>query len=256
MSRSDHRHSERAFSLLELLVVVAIIATLVSILLPSLGTAREVARAAACSSNLHALGVAGAMYQQDNDGLYWQYSRSTTPMTYFWGSDSAPVDFHASWFMGYLDDIDGHLQCPSLPWGSYVPQGQHVIEPTTAYGYNAYCLDPATWGRVDSANHPLTTKRLSQITAPASLFVFADAAMYWSPGGVPILQNSTSLDPVATRWGPNTTPTTHFRHLGRANALCADGHADGFGLEGGSMIQPSENLAFVGTANDPHYDQD
>lgn len=47
----------RAFTLIELLVVVGIIAILVSILLPSLGRARELTRRSMCANNLHGLGV-------------------------------------------------------------------------------------------------------------------------------------------------------------------------------------------------------
>jgi len=57
------------------------------------------------------------------------------------------------------------------------------------------------------------------------------------------------------RTAPNETPTTHFRHLGRANALTADGRAASFGLEGGVMLQPEQKLGFVGANNVPHYDQ-
>jgi prepilin-type N-terminal cleavage/methylation domain-containing protein len=60
--------SVRGFSLVELLVVVAIIALLIAILLPSLGKAREAARRAACCSNLHQLSVATLLYAEGNDG--------------------------------------------------------------------------------------------------------------------------------------------------------------------------------------------
>ena len=63
------RHqSPRGFTLIELLVVIAIIALLVSILLPSLQTAKELAKAAVCMSNQKQLGLALQMYAQDWDG--------------------------------------------------------------------------------------------------------------------------------------------------------------------------------------------
>ncbi|MCK4623837.1 MAG: type II secretion system protein, partial [Phycisphaerae bacterium] len=58
---------QKAFTLVELLVVVAIIALLVSILLPSLGLAKEAARRVTCSTNLRNLGLAANLYASEND---------------------------------------------------------------------------------------------------------------------------------------------------------------------------------------------
>lgn len=55
-----------AFTLVELLVVVAILALLLAILLPSLGAARAQSRAATCGTNLRELGIATHVYADEN----------------------------------------------------------------------------------------------------------------------------------------------------------------------------------------------
>ncbi|MFI5382450.1 MAG: type II secretion system protein [Tepidisphaerales bacterium] len=60
--------SLKAFTLVELLVVIGIIALLVSILLPALNAANEAARTTACLSNLRQIGQAFAAYASDHKG--------------------------------------------------------------------------------------------------------------------------------------------------------------------------------------------
>ena len=58
---------KRAFTLVELLVVLAIIAILAGLLVPALSKAKESGRATACLSNLHQLGIALQMYVGENN---------------------------------------------------------------------------------------------------------------------------------------------------------------------------------------------
>src|SRR5213080_104393 len=62
------RGNKKAFTLVELLVVIGIIAVLISILLPSLRKARQAAQRAACLSNLRQVMQMMAIYSVENKG--------------------------------------------------------------------------------------------------------------------------------------------------------------------------------------------
>lgn len=68
--RPGNRTDACGFTLIELLVVVSIIALLVSILLPSLRTARRQARLVKCLANMRGLGQAGMIFSGDRDGRF------------------------------------------------------------------------------------------------------------------------------------------------------------------------------------------
>jgi prepilin-type N-terminal cleavage/methylation domain-containing protein/prepilin-type processing-associated H-X9-DG protein len=83
MKRTLYRtHSSSArygFTLIELLVVVAIIAVLVSLLLPALGQAKETAKKVACGSNMGQVGRAVYAYAQDNADNLPPFTNSSNP---------------------------------------------------------------------------------------------------------------------------------------------------------------------------------
>jgi prepilin-type N-terminal cleavage/methylation domain-containing protein/prepilin-type processing-associated H-X9-DG protein len=60
----------KAFTLVELLVVVGVIAVLVALLLPALNKARAQARAVACASNLRQIASGYNLYAHNNNGWY------------------------------------------------------------------------------------------------------------------------------------------------------------------------------------------
>ena len=83
-------HKRRAFSILELLVVVGIIAMLLAILLPALSGARASAARVACMSNLRQLLQAQMLYVSESKG-YLTYPN--------WGHDRASQN---TWLYGWL----------------------------------------------------------------------------------------------------------------------------------------------------------
>ena len=78
-AKPNHRRCRctGAFTLVELLVVIGIIAVLISILLPVMGRARESARSVQCMSNLRQLGLAALMYSHDNKGVILPFGYTT-----------------------------------------------------------------------------------------------------------------------------------------------------------------------------------
>lgn len=108
---------QRAFTLVELLVVISIIALLISMLLPALARARESAQRIQCGAQLRSSGQAMVMYAMDNKGVIAKtdYGRLDTDFTWqgYMNSignsratpDEKKIIYHGSWLMnGYLVD--------------------------------------------------------------------------------------------------------------------------------------------------------
>ena len=90
----------RAFTLVELLVVISIIALLLAILMPALSSAREQARRTVCVSNVRQLALSTLMYGLDNNDLVPPGPKSQWDFLNLW-----------SLYPAYLPDIK-FLRCP------------------------------------------------------------------------------------------------------------------------------------------------
>ena len=216
----DHYGPRRGFTLVELLIVVAIIAILAALLLPVFHTARQKARAAACISNVKQLTHVLVMYTADYD--------DTLPLNHFpyiTGSAS-PLCNHSHWpYAAYSYHVSLEVfVCPDRPaWRS----ANSCL--TGGYQINEALVRDKAPPTVEAA-----------VTQPGDTLLLMDsyAGPYCvdavvGPGGTP----DTSMESVCstlTQVIVNTCPASFDwadackelkRHLGGINVAFYDGHA-------------------------------
>ena len=130
----------RAFTLIEMLVVIAIIAILAGLLMPALARARKQARMTACTSNQKQVGLYLAMYKNDNRGRY--------------PSVSFPPSFAGTAGRAY----DSSLSIAQL-WPDYADQKELFKCPST--DHSVYVVNEDASGTdtmLDLDNNPATTE--------------------------------------------------------------------------------------------------
>ena len=119
---SDSKGIFRRFTLVELLVVIAVIAILAGMLLPALNKAKLKAQAILCTSNLKQVGLTLGMYADDNNEYFpAPYPPTTEYPGYYEYGNWAKLVVELGYF-GRKNDVNIDapgtmkiLRCPSLP---------------------------------------------------------------------------------------------------------------------------------------------
>lgn len=202
-----------AFTLLELLICIAVIALLVGLLFPVSRQLMNSALSSKCASNLRQIGSALAAYGADSEGAVpprnLGLNRTTEPK---------PPSNLRSWparlvNLGYIDDINVFF-CPSfLPKNSAGARSDlRVSGAADTYGMRTWA--PRNARGSEYQKWAEEEKKLVFIEKPSDFFLVADS--YWTEWGTQ---------------GYGITPgvmaqSVHLRHSDRANALFADGHVE------------------------------
>lgn len=210
------------FSLIELLVVVALIGLLSVILVPAVTRGVHAAKGAACASNLKQMYGAYVMYLDDHGGRFFKWREETDEgIQWYWGLEtggggegSRGLDKSRAKLASYFDHVGGVEICPSLPYEEPYFKPKFDI---ASYGYalNIYLIADTP------PNRACGITRFADIRTPAETITWGDSAQVNS------WQAPASPDnPMLEEWyylSAAPPPGFHFRHAGGANMVMADG---------------------------------
>ena len=207
---AESKLSGRAFTLLELLVVVAVIAVLAALLLPALSRAQQRAGAATCSNNLRQLGLAFVLYcEAHNDAFPAPGSASVygpQPEDWIWWQSGRNINQSA--IVPYLSRFNAKLfSCPQDPGA-----GSPAQDFPYSYSLNSWNLH----GEINPGMSSIITRdrklyafKMAQVKNPSSKIMLVD-------------EDRDTIDD--SRWAPDYGNLISARHNRRGAVALADGH--------------------------------
>jgi prepilin-type N-terminal cleavage/methylation domain-containing protein/prepilin-type processing-associated H-X9-DG protein len=244
---------QRAFTLVELLVVIGIIALLMSILLPTLNKARESAKRVQCQSNLRQIGQAMIMYANANKGglpyTSWNDATRLDQEDWLWWQKirRTPVDrIEESSLKKYLNftrtklDV---LRCPSDQFDSgRKPNSADCGPYLFSYAMNWWIAGAAPRGTIPmrGSNAPEATapicRKISQVRSSSDKILLYEEDQSTIDDGQGVLwrpNNTVNLLALRHDWRqlreqPDTSSVARPvpNPAARGNVVFCDGHAD------------------------------
>lgn len=200
VSRREQRRRQSAFTLIEILVVLAIITLLAALLFPAFNAVRRAGRTTTCQNNLRQIGIAMQLYQTDYH-FYPTFGRSSEWCS--WSSNIAP----------YVK-ANEVFTCPEAPekfFKSGCPKPESEGDVTFAFR-GGYSLNTTESSRISDL----------RILMPTQLILVIDGGgdITTPPHGSGPLSDVDMISIGVAR-----------RHQGGANALFADGHTKWMSLD-------------------------
>ncbi|MEM8946146.1 MAG: DUF1559 domain-containing protein [Planctomycetota bacterium] len=199
-----------ALTLVELLVVMAILSALIALLLPAVQHARSAARQTACKSNLRQLGLAVAQFTNSHDGHFPRTSHGAS-----WVYTLSP----------YLEAVDDMRLCPEDNLGEV-----RRANDGTGYVFNEYLVKDA----YNSTGDLVSVDRIDDLNATSRTIIVFEAAENESRISVdydhvhPSIWFSASSVRRGWTWDLLRNDIMPDRHAAViSNYLFADGHVRG-----------------------------
>jgi len=219
-----------ALTLIEVLVVIAIISLLASLLLPGLWSARQQARAVVCRSNLQQIVMSNIYYSQDHKGTLVPGAAEFVKNLERWHGrrDHVSEAFEPSRgaLVDYLGPEERIRQCPVFPVTELSSSNAAFERGNGGYGYNNRYVGVRGRSRSDGAfvvDNDRAGAPIDRIRRAGETVMFTDSGF-----ATRVLIEYSFAEP---RFNPEyagwrNDPSIHFRHRDLANVAWVDGHAD------------------------------
>ncbi len=188
ISRSNS-HGRAAFTLIELLAVIAIILILISLLVPALTRAKEKSERTVCNNNIRQLGGGMDSYAADNKGEWpssyrWAFSKISTTISGLWAEWACYDVVSNGQVFAYVPDTRLFV-CPTFARTYMINPAAASLTPYCSYTLNEYIRDftDPNWGLNNRLQRTMVQK-------PAAQGVFGEEAPWLcSPYAVVTINN-------------------------------------------------------------------
>ncbi len=233
---STNRAHREAFTLTEILVVIAIIGILTSLAIPVITRSLEKSRASQGLANMRQIGAAMSLYAGENDGLL-------PLMRTYWPQQSYGLEGIEK----FLDTVNGKgagkklYVCPNRK----IQAPMHLMEQNGWLNYRTFSCNPNVhrWAPTSEADPASLRTKVVSIQRPAQVISIIDASQRADGtlangglNGLPVdptdqrMQDASRAEELIPTTGdsdPQTAGTIRYRQPGEAaNALFVDGHVE------------------------------